>query len=162
MRPSAMLMDCAKLTHWKWDEQIQEMFDGERSYREWIDLDLEPEGSIGPLEEHWNDLDNLTDKTQLIHFTRRKTQPWKTGLPLLSAVNPKKKPPFLLRLLGIAPVHVKNPDPRQEKLFFNVLQQSLSDGAVSESEIQDEIERENIRPDIFEVLGSIENPAAAN
>ena len=35
---SVMLLDCAKLTHWRVEEQFAELFTFERDYRNWINL----------------------------------------------------------------------------------------------------------------------------
>ena len=39
-------------------------------------------GTIGLFENEWNDFDQLNEKTRMLHTTRRKHQPWKTGLPI--------------------------------------------------------------------------------
>ena len=79
---SVMLLDCAKLTHWKWEAQFNDMFAFTRDYMDWMGLKLEPKSSIGYLENEWNDLDKLTSQTKMIHNTHRRTQPWKAGLPI--------------------------------------------------------------------------------
>ena len=53
----------------------------ERDYRKWINLQYDCPITIGPLEPEGNDFDRLTEQTRMVHNTRRKTQPWKTGLP---------------------------------------------------------------------------------
>ena len=45
---SVMLLDCAKLTHWRTDEQFDEMFAFKRDYMEWICLKLEPRDDDRP------------------------------------------------------------------------------------------------------------------
>ena len=152
---SVMLLDCEKLRHWRWDEQIDEMFRGERPYRPWINLELEPEENIGFVERWWNDLDHLDDSTVLLHFTRRLTQPWKTGLPLGGVEEGKiasKGRTLLDRLLGRNPKHRRNPDPRQESFFFDLLADALAAGAVGRDDLQREIDDGNLRPDVFDVL----------
>jgi hypothetical protein len=52
---SVMLLDCAKLTHWRCEEQFNELFAGKRDYMDWILLRDEPAGSIGIFEDEWND-----------------------------------------------------------------------------------------------------------
>ena len=47
---SVMLLDCAKLTHWRVEEQFNEMFEFKRDYMRWISLLMEPEGSVGLFE----------------------------------------------------------------------------------------------------------------
>src|SRR3546814_16815851 len=75
-----MLLDCAKLTHWRWDEEIDKMFAGELDYGPWIGLLNEKHETIGDLDETWNSFDKLTLETRLPHQTERRTQPWKTGI----------------------------------------------------------------------------------
>jgi hypothetical protein len=79
---SVMLLDNEKLNHWKVEENFEEMFAFKRDYMKWIGLELEPPENIGELESVWNDFDQLTRSTRMVHNTRRKTQPWKTGLPV--------------------------------------------------------------------------------
>jgi hypothetical protein len=81
MATSVMLLDCAKLTHWKVREQFADMFDFKRDYMHWICLRTEDRDTIGLFEKEWNDFDHFTPATKMLHTTKRKTQPWKTGLP---------------------------------------------------------------------------------
>src|SRR5204862_121996 len=54
--------------------------------------------TIGLFEAAWNDFDRLNANTRLLHNTRRRTQPWKTGLPVDYMLADKVKvfPPFAL------------------------------------------------------------------
>src|SRR5439155_9370527 len=79
---SVMLLDCAKLGHWQCERQFEEMFSLERDYIDWIRLRLERRDTIALFEADWNDLDRLAPSTKLLHNTKRRTQPWKTGLPV--------------------------------------------------------------------------------
>jgi len=79
---SVMLLDCAKLRHWRCAEQFDEMFALKRDYMDWISLKLEPRENIGLFEAQWNDFDHLGERTKLLHNTKRWNQPWKTGLPV--------------------------------------------------------------------------------
>ena len=79
---SVMLLDCGKLTHWHCEEQFNELFAFKRDYAKWIGLFYEPRDTIKLLENEWNDFDKLTPQTRLLHNTKRRTQPWKTGLPV--------------------------------------------------------------------------------
>ena len=79
---SVMLLDCAKLKHWKLADDFDALFTGKREYKKWMNLGYESPASIGLLEPEWNDFDKLTPETKMIHNTRRKTQPWKSGLPV--------------------------------------------------------------------------------
>src|SRR6476620_10489786 len=77
---SVMLLDCAKLKHWDVEKSFNELFEGKRDYHSWISLLMEDQSTIGAFENEWNDFDKLTPNTKMIHNTRRRTQPWKTGL----------------------------------------------------------------------------------
>jgi hypothetical protein len=79
---SVMLLDCEKLTHWRFEEQFNAMFEFERDYMKWICLKYEPPETIGLFEPEWNDFDHLSARTKMLHTTKRKHQPWKTGLPI--------------------------------------------------------------------------------
>ena len=82
---SVMLLDCEKLDHWCVEEQFNEMFDFKRDYMKWVCLGYEDRDKIGLFENEWNDFDHLTDRTKMLHNTKRKTQPWEDrvarGLP---------------------------------------------------------------------------------
>ena len=78
---SVMLLDCARLGHWQVEKQFEELFTFERDYRKWINLEYEPDGTIGAFEPEWNDFDRLSPATKMVHNTKRMTQPWKSGLP---------------------------------------------------------------------------------
>ena len=46
---SVMLLDCAKLRHWRTAEQFDELFEFKRDYMDWISLKLEPRGDDRPV-----------------------------------------------------------------------------------------------------------------
>jgi hypothetical protein len=156
---SVMLLDCAKLVHWQVERDFGLLFEGERDYRDWMWLLLEPEGTIGELESVWNDFDRLAPDTRLLHNTHRRTQPWKTGLPAdfttRGTTRSARWSLFVHRtrsaLLGSrgAPNgrYKAHPDPAQERLFFQLLGECLASGAVSEAMVRREIELKHVRPD---------------
>ena len=76
---SVMLLDCAKLTHWDPDKDLDDLFAHRFDYIDWIELKRQPRETIGLLEPEWNDFDRLTPDTKILHTTKRRTQPWKTG-----------------------------------------------------------------------------------
>jgi hypothetical protein len=156
---SSMLMDCARLTHWQWEHDVDELFAHRRDYADWIGLGLEPEGSVGLLENKWNDFDHLDADTKLLHNTRRTTQPWKTGLPyadLHRETKPQKSGP-LASLRGLfhkrSDVHQEHPDKKQQELFFGLIKSMLTDGALTRDELQQQIEEKYLRPDALQLLG---------
>lgn len=176
---SVMMLDCSRLQHWRWDEEIDQMFKGELDYGPWIGLKTENPDIIGELEEEWNSFDKLTSATKLLHMTERLTQPWKTGLPIDFDLNIQKEPldkklhrfsPF--NVLGrwfSSPIGHRNvaqssaneakyqphPDPDQEKLFFTLLSGALEDGVMEESFLKKHIALNTIRHDTFDILKSL-------
>ena len=160
---SVMLLDCAKLTHWRCEEQFRSMFDSKLDYHDWICLKTEPRESIGMFENEWNDFDHLTSRTKMLHTTRRKTQPWKTGLPVdwRPAERFRLFPPigWLMRgrrklfgdyaFLGNYKAH---PDENQERLFFGLLRECLEEGVVTEQMLEAEMSQNHVRHDAREVL----------
>ena len=79
---SVMLLDCGKLPHWRFDEDLEALWAHRIDYLDWINLKREKLETIGLLEPEWNDFDRLDHQTKLLHNTKRRTQPWKTGLPI--------------------------------------------------------------------------------
>src|SRR5687767_11991546 len=138
---SVMLLDNARLKHWKVEENFEEMFAFKRDYMKWIGLELEPPENIGELESVWNDFDQLTPETRMVHNTRRKTQPWKTGLPV-DYRPPEKagslKPANVLHRVrralfgeyGLLGRYQRHPDTTQERLFFALLKECVDHGIV--------------------------------
>lgn len=160
---SVMLLDCARLAHWRCREQFDEMFAFTRDYMEWISLKQEPPGSIGALEKEWNDFDRLTPETRMLHNTRRLTQPWKTGLPIEFTPEDGFRANLLYHLavrVGkqvIGPNklirrYLRHPDRSQERLFFVLLRECLESGAVDEALIREEMGCNHIRPDALALL----------
>ncbi|WGF86429.1 hypothetical protein [Marinivivus vitaminiproducens] len=160
---SVMLMENAKLTHWKVQEQFESMFRMERDYRKWVTLGYEDQGTIGELEPIWNDLDRLTPETRMVHNTRRMTQPWKSGLPVdfIPAERFRFFPPvaWVMRArrklfgdYGLLGKYKSHPDQNQQNLFFGLLRECLENGMVSEETIKAEMEQNHVRHDAFEVM----------
>ncbi len=163
MATSVMLLDCARLTHWNVERDFAALFERTRDYAKWIGLLYEPRESIGILETTWNDLDKLTPATKMVHMTKRKTQPWKTGLPV-DFMPPEKPSGFLVlgwinqfrrRVFGdyaFLGSYVAHPDPNQERLFFGLLRECVEKGIVSEEMLREEMRQNHVRHDAFEVL----------
>jgi hypothetical protein len=158
-----MLLDCAKLAHWRCEAQFDELFAFERDYMQWITLQLEDPDTIALFENEWNDFDHLGPRTKLLHNTKRKTQPWKTGLKV--DFMPPEKPgrlPFQgwvnrarRRVLGdyaLLGSYKPHPDPNQERFFFGLLRECLDQGIVSEDMLRREMSQNHVRHDALEVL----------
>jgi hypothetical protein len=160
---SVMLLDCAKLRHWRCREQFDQLFERTLDYADWIGLKNEDRSTIGLFENEWNDFDRLTEKTKLIHNTKRKTQPWKAGLPAdyIPAEKYRIFPPirWVLRArrkffgdYAFVPDYKPHPDVKQEQFFFGLLLECVEKGVVSEDFIRDEMKANHVRHDAFEVL----------
>ena len=149
---SVMLLDCSKLTHWKCEEQFNEMFEMKRDYIPWISLELEDRSTIGLLEPEWNHFDTLNENTKLLHNTKRRTQPWKTGLPVDFTNRNEKRFGFLASQWFRAKRYLPHPDPNQEAFFFNLLGECLDIEVVSEEFVREEIKKRHIRVDALELL----------
>jgi hypothetical protein len=152
---SVMLLDCAKLTHWHVRRSFEELFAFKRDYEDWITLSYEPPGSIGHLESEWNDFDRLTESTKLLHNTKRRSQPWKTGLRV--DFTTKIPIPFVDKILGTSgirlPLRYKpHPDRRQEQLFFALLKECMQNGMLSEDMLRQEMAANHVRHDALEVV----------
>lgn len=160
---SVMLLDCARLRHWRAREQFEELFAGTRDYMDWICLQTERPETIALFENEWNDFDRLTPKTRLIHNTKRQTQPWKTGLPVdyRPADTFRLFPPrhWIRRarraLFGdyrFAGRYHRHPDPRQEQFFFGLLAECMEKGIVDEQRLREEMRLNHVRHDALDVL----------
>jgi hypothetical protein len=139
------------------------MFDFTQDYQPWICLKEEDQQSIGFFETQWNDFDKFTLDTKLLHTTRRKTQPWKTGLPVdYTPADKFKDKPLLASInrlrarvfgdYGLLGRYKEHPDQRQEQFFFGLLKECLECGHISEDLVRDEISKSHVRHDAFEVL----------
>ncbi len=160
---SVMLMDCEKLTHWKVEQSFNDMFDFKRDYMPWICLRMEDRDTIGLFENTWNDFDKLTPETKMLHVTRRKTQPWKAGLPIdwRPAERFRLFPPVAWAMrarrkifgeYGLLGNYKEHPDVNQTNLFFGLLKECVEKGIVTEDMLREEMRLNHVRHDAFEVL----------
>jgi hypothetical protein len=160
---SVMLLDNARLTHWKVEQQFNEMFEFKRDYMKWVCLKYEDPDTIGLFENEWNDFDHLTEKTRMLHNTKRRTQPWKTGLPVdfRPADTFRLFPPrhWIRRsrraLFGdyrFTGHYKSHPDPRQEQFFFGLVRECLDNGVFGEDLLREEMAKNHLRHDALEVL----------
>ena len=163
MASSVMLLDCEKLKHWKVEEQFNAMFESKWDYMPWICLRTEDRDTIGLFENVWNDFDKLTAATKMLHVTRRKTQPWKAGLPIdwRPAERFRLFPPvaWLMRArrhvfgeYGLLGNYKEHPDNNQTLLFFGLLKECMDKGIVTEEMLREEMAKNHVRHDAFEVL----------
>ena len=160
---SVMLLDNARLAHWKTEENFNAMFEDKRDYMNWICLKTEPRDSIGLFEKEWNDFDHLSSQTRMLHTTKRRTQPWKTGLPIDHRPREKFRyfPPLAWLMKGRRKLfgeyaflgHYKqHPDINQQNLFSGLLRECIEEGTVSEDMVREQMSLNHVRHDAFEVL----------
>ena len=146
---SVMLLDCSKLKHWKWQDYLDGLFGHRFDYFDWIDLEREDRSMIGFLEPEWNDFDRLTPRTKLLHTTKRRTQPWKTGLPVDFTLQRRWPVNLINRLLMR---YLPHPDPNQEALVYSLLAELYDSGEVTGDELRCEMAANHIRHDSLELI----------
>lgn len=160
---AVMLLDCAKLTHWRWNEDVDALFAGKAALRSWMSLELEPEETIGVLSEEWNHLDTLNEHTKLLHNSEVCTQPWKTDLPadyfdfvdrdfgLRKLVRRIKS--FVFRTPPpVKARYRRHPDIKQEQHFFGLLRECVEQGVISRAELKNAIRAGHLRADALQRL----------
>jgi hypothetical protein len=160
---SVMLLDCAKLKHWDVEQGFNELFEGKRDYHNWISLLMEERETIGTFEDVWNDFDRLTPATKMVHNTRRRTQPWKTGLKV--DYTPTEFVPVIgwimrmrRRLFGdhaLLGRYARHPDRNQEAFFFGLLRECVDKGLVSVQALENAMQHNFIRHDSLEVMKNV-------
>ena len=72
------------------------------------------------------------------------------GKPLLASANSLRVK--LFGQYGLLGRYKKHPDLRQEQFFFGLLKECLHSGHVSEDLVREEISKNHVRHDAFEVL----------
>lgn len=147
---SVMLLDCAKLRHWDFDRELDDLFAHRFDYTDWIELRREDRSIIGLLEPEWNDFDRLTPRTKILHTTKRRTQPWKTGLPVDYTLR-ESGPWDVLRQWAVRR-YQPHPDPNQEALVFSLLAEMVDHGLVTRHELVAEMAADHIRHDSLELI----------
>jgi len=169
---AVMLLDCARLKHWHWKQNLDAIFAFKLDLYDWLRLMVENPDTIGPLEDEWNHLDTLNGNTKLLHNTERLTQPWKTGLAVdfdldqvgsypyragFHASDILKRAKQRFGSLRISPIgqYQPHPDSRQEHFFIALLREAIDHGAVSKKFVADEIQRKHVRADLFELLANV-------
>lgn len=150
---SVMLLNCAKLPHWRFKEQLAALWAHKIDYLDWINLRLEDLATIGLLEPEWNDFDRLTPQTKLLHNTKRRTQPWKTGLAIDFTFRERGLLNFALPIVRmIAPRYTRHPDRNQEAYFYGLLAEAVHAGTISREQVEKEVHSGHVRPDSLELI----------
>ena len=147
---SVMLLDCTKLTAWDPDKDQDDLFAHRFDYIDWIELKRQPPETIGLLEPEWNDFDRLNERTKILHTTKRRTQPWKTGLPVDYTLRERGPFDFIRRWKRRR--YDQHPDRNQEAFVYSMLAEMLDQGIVDRAEIEREMAANHIRHDSLEVI----------
>ena len=147
---SVMLLDCARLKHWDFDQQLDDLFAHRFDYIDWIELKREEPATIGFLEPEWNDFDRLTAETKILHTTKRRTQPWKAGLPIDYTLRERGPFDFIRRLKRRN--YEAHPDRNQEALVYSLLADLVDQGTVTRQELVGEMAANHVRHDSLELV----------
>lgn len=147
---SVMLLDNAKLQHWQFEEELEGLFGQRFDYVDWIELKREDRSSIGLLEPRWNDFDRLNSQTGILHTTKRRTQPWKTGLPVDYTLRKRGPLDFMRRWANRH--YEAHPDPRQEAFVYSLLADLIDQGAVARDELKAEMAANHVRHDSLQLV----------
>lgn len=148
---SVMLLDCSKLKHWDFDTELDGLFAQRFDYVDWMELKREDPETIGFLEPEWNDFDRLTPRTKILHTTKRRTQPWKTGLPVDFTLR-ERGPIDVIRRILLPRRYVRHPDRNQEAFVYSLLAEMVDEGEVSKQELVREMAANHIRHDSLELI----------
>lgn len=154
---SVMLLDCGKLPHWRFEEDLERFWSGDIDYIEWIELRREDPNTIGILAPEWNDFDKLSAQTKLLHTTKRRTQPWKTGLRVDYTLREGPLGPLPAPLAGwlrrmVSRRYHRHPNPKIEAYFYALLAELYDQGGVTREEIEREIALKHVRPDSLALI----------
>ncbi len=160
---SVMLLDNAKLPHWDVERDFRAMFKNQRDYEIWLRLGYEDQKTIGRLEDCWNDFDNLDSTTRMIHNTKRRTQPWKTGLPVdftnrkgLFGILPANwTPQSWIKRQRLSGSYWRHPDQKQEQYFFALLKECIDNGSISKPVLQEHMALKHVRLDALDIINQV-------
>ena len=147
---SVMLLDCAKLKHWDPDRDQDDLFAKRFDYIDWIELKRQPAETVGLLEPEWNSFDKLNADTKILHTTKRRTQPWKTGLPVDYTLRERGPLDFIRRWKRRR--YDQHPDRNQEALVYSLLAEMVDQGIVTKAEIVAAMAANHVRHDSLEVM----------
>lgn len=147
---SVMVLDCAQLRHWDFEQELDDLFAHRIDYADWMDLRRENRFSIGILEPEWNSFDRLDADTKILHTTKRRTQPLKTGLPIDYTLREGSPLLFARRLL--VQRYRPHPDPNQEAFVYSLLAEMIDEGLVTKDELIAEMAANHVRHDSLDLV----------
>ncbi len=147
---SVMLLDTERLRHWDFGPLLERLFGHDFDYVEWMQLKLEDRATIGVLGPRWNDFDRLGADTMILHTTKRRTQPWKTGLPVDYTLRERGLFDRLRKMFNRT--YDKHPDRRQESYVYALLAEMIDAGLVTSDEVKAEMAADHVRHDSLELV----------
>lgn len=147
---SVMLLDCAQLKHWDFDRLLDRLFGHDLDYVDWMQLKYEERTTIGALAPRWNSFDRLDHDTGILHTTKRRTQPWKTGLPVDYTLRESGPLDVIRRLVNRR--YERHPDQRQEAFVYALLADMVDDGTITKVELVHEMAANHIRHDSLDLI----------
>jgi hypothetical protein len=147
---SVMVLDCAQLRHWDFDRELDDLFAHRFDYADWMDLRREERSSFGFLEPVWNSFDRLDADTRILHTTKRRTQPLKTGLPIDYTL--REGSPFLFARRFLTQRYRPHPDPNQEAFVYALLAEMVDQVLVTKDELVAEMAANHIRHDSLDLI----------
>jgi len=149
-RTSVMVTNNQELRSWSMADTISALKNG-ADYKQLIELAHVDQSQINSLPPRFNCFDNLPASGKILHFTRRQTQPWRTGLPLREKYSKSLGVRTIKALLG-RNKHIPHPDPELERLFFKIAREALTAGYITRAEVLQAQSAELVRPDFLELL----------
>ncbi|MEO7564328.1 MAG: hypothetical protein ABIR63_06860 [Sphingomicrobium sp.] len=147
---SVMLLDCAMLKHWDFEPLLDRLFGHRFDYVEWMQLKYEDRSTIGALAPQWNSFDRLEPGTRILHTTKRRTQPWKSGLPVDYTLRESGPLDALRRLVNRR--YERHPDQRQEAFVYALLAEMVDAGVITKDELAHEMAANHIRHDSLALI----------
>lgn len=147
---SVMLLDCAQLGHWDFEALLDRLFAHGMDYVDWMQLKYEKRSTIAALPPQWNSFDRLEPGTAILHTTKRRTQPWKSGLPVDYTLR-ESGPLDLLRRF-VSRRYERHPDQRQEAFIYALLAEMVDGAMLTRDELVSEMAADHIRHDSLELI----------
>lgn len=147
---SVMLLDTSKLRHWDFEALLDGLFDKKFDYVPWMELRLEDRSTVGALESEWNSFDRLTPDTKILHTTKRRTQPWKSGLPVDFTIR-EGGPLRFISKIALRRYH-RHPDRNQEAFVYSLLAEMIDAGVIGKDELVAEMAADHIRHDSLDLI----------
>lgn len=144
---SFMLINTEKIN---WTEQniVQNIFELKEDAENYMGLS-KYKSEILNIPEEFNSYDKLNAITICLHTSQTHTQPWKTGIKYFPSDLHNRIPNKLEKKDKIFEEH-SNKEIIQT--IFSLFKRARDNNFFTDKEIQEEIKRENIRPDIFNLI----------